>query len=170
MDSTEFERLFDAHAQNLFAFLVYRTGDRALAEDVLSDTFERAFRSRGRYRSDLGSQTNWLYSIALNRLRDLHRRSESEAKALSSLEPADGIVESFEDRVLASDELQEALRELPEAEREAIALRFGAGLTVPEVARVLGEPLPKIEGRVYRGLNKMRERLLRESEAGPGPE
>ena len=44
-------------------------------------------------------------------------------------------------------------------EREAIALRFGAGLTVPEMATVLGEPLTTVEGRVYRALRKLRETL-----------
>jgi len=44
----EFERLYEEHAQNLFGFLVYRTGDRSLAEDILADTFERVLRTRGK--------------------------------------------------------------------------------------------------------------------------
>ena len=48
---------------------------------------------------------------------------------------------------------------LSDEEREAIALRFGADLTVPEIAEVLGEPLTTVEGRVYRALRKLRERL-----------
>ena len=46
MRDDDFERLYAAEAQGLFGFLVYRTGDRALAEDLLADTFERALRSR----------------------------------------------------------------------------------------------------------------------------
>ena len=44
-------------------------------------------------------------------------------------------------------------------EREAVALRFGADLTVPEMAKLLGEPLTTVEGRVYRALRKLRERV-----------
>jgi RNA polymerase sigma factor (sigma-70 family) len=44
-------------------------------------------------------------------------------------------------------------------EREAIALRFGAALTVPEMAKILGQPLTTVEGRVYRALRKLREAL-----------
>ena len=44
-------------------------------------------------------------------------------------------------------------------EREAIALRFGAELTVPEMAEALGEPLTTVEGRVYRALRKLRAEL-----------
>ena len=49
-----------------------------------------------------------------------------------------------------------ALAGLSEEEREAVALRFGADLTVPEIARLQGEKLTTVEGRVYRGLRKLR--------------
>jgi len=45
----DFERLFEEHAQPLFGFLIYRTGNRNLAEDLLADTFERALRGRRRF-------------------------------------------------------------------------------------------------------------------------
>ena len=49
MKEGEFERLYSAHAQGLFGFLAYRTGDGALAEDLLADTFERVMRARRRF-------------------------------------------------------------------------------------------------------------------------
>ena len=55
--------------------------------------------------------------------------------------------------------VQRALATLSLEEREAIALRFGAELTVPEIAEALHEPLTTVEGRVYRALRKLRERL-----------
>jgi RNA polymerase sigma factor (sigma-70 family) len=63
------------------------------------------------------------------------------------------------DDVERRDELQRALATLAEEEREAIALRFGAELTVPEMAELLSLPLSTVEGRVYRALRKLRERL-----------
>jgi RNA polymerase sigma-70 factor, ECF subfamily len=69
----------------------------------------------------------------------------------------------LDDRAIAAlgdrEALLAALATLSDEEREAIALRFGADLTVPEVARALGEPLQRVEGRVYRALRKLRERL-----------
>ncbi len=53
----------------------------------------------------------------------------------------------------------EALAVLSPEEREAIALRFGADLSVPEIARLLDQPLTTIEGRVYRALRKLRGAL-----------
>jgi RNA polymerase sigma factor (sigma-70 family) len=154
----DFERLYAAEAQGLFAFLAYRTGDRALAEDLLADAFERALRSRVRYDRRRGSPKTWLYAIALNLLRDHARRAAAEGRALERVPvPSEGF-DPFSG-VDARDELGRALAALSAEEREAIALRFGAELTVPEIAAVLGEPLTTVEGRVYRALRKLREAL-----------
>ena len=57
------------------------------------------------------------------------------------------------------DLINRSLAALSEEEREAIALRFGADLTVPEIARLTGERLTTVEGRVYRALRKLREAM-----------
>jgi RNA polymerase sigma factor (sigma-70 family) len=158
MRDEDFERLYAAEAAGLFSFLAYRTGDRALAEDLLADAFERALRARRRFDRRRGSEKTWLYAIALNVLRDHARRRAAEARALERAHvPADGpdALAAVEEREL----LQRALAELSDEEREAIALRFGAELTVPEIAKVLGESLTTVEGRVYRALRKLRGRL-----------
>jgi RNA polymerase sigma-70 factor (ECF subfamily) len=151
----EFERLYADEAQGLFAFLAYRTGDRALAEDLLADAFERALRAR--YDRRKGSAKTWLYAIALNALRDHIRRAAAEGRAYARVDTGDGAdpFAGIEHR----DELSRALATLSAEEREAVSLRFGAELTVPEIAKVLGEPLTTIEGRVYRALRKLREAL-----------
>ena len=160
MRDDEFERLYEAEAAGLFSFLAYRTGDRSLAEDLLADAFERALRSRNRFDRRRGSAKTWLYTIALNLLRDHARRSAAEGRALErvggwSAPLADPALAAVEHR----DSLQRALARLTPEEREAIALRFGADLTVPEMAAVLDEPLTTVEGRVYRALRKLREQL-----------
>jgi RNA polymerase sigma factor (sigma-70 family) len=159
MRDDEFERLYEAEAQGLFGFLAYRTGDRALAEDLLADTFERALRSRKRYDRRRGSAKTWLYTIALNLLRDQARRSAAEGRALERVGPAPAAAEPPEAAVEHRDVVQRALATLSPEEREAIALRFGAELTVPEIAEALREPLTTVEGRVYRALRKLRAEL-----------
>jgi len=124
-----FERLYEEHAAPLLAFLVYRTGSRPL------------------------------YSIALNCLRDHTRRSAAEARAVERSVPVPagegGGFDAIEDR----DRLGRAMEALSDEEREAIALRYGADLTVPEIAKLSGEKLTTVEGRVYRALRKLREEL-----------
>jgi RNA polymerase sigma factor (sigma-70 family) len=154
----EFERLYSAEAQGLYAFLAYRTGDRALAEDLLADAFERAL--RGKFNPKKASAKTWLYSIALNVLRDHVRRVAAEGRAYARAEA--GAASEGADPfagVEVRDELLRALGGLAAEEREAIALRFGSDLTVPEMASVLGVPLTTVEGRVYRALRKLREAL-----------
>ncbi len=159
MRDEEFERLYDEHAAGLLGFLTYRTGDRVLAEDVVADTFERVLRARKRFDPRRASGKTWVYSIAINRLRDMQRSHQSEQRALTRLGPdapaRSGDLEAIEHR----DELTGALAQLSLEEREAIALRYGGDLTVPEIARLQGERLSTVEGRVYRGLRKLRDLL-----------
>jgi RNA polymerase sigma factor (sigma-70 family) len=160
MHDADFERLYEREAKGLYAFLAYRTGDRGLAEDLLADTFERALRARRGFDRRRGTERNWLYAIALNLLRDHARRAATEGRAVERVATsAPAAADSGEEAVERRDELQRAMAGLAEEEREAIALRFGAELTVPEMAAVLGLPLSTVEGRVYRALRKLRERL-----------
>lgn len=160
MDSDSFERVYTEYAPGLLSFLAYRTGDRALAEDLVSDTFERVLRARHRFDRRKASEKTWVYSIALNCLRDSARRQGVQERALERdrpLETDEGEIAGVHDR----DLVNRALGILSPEEREAMALRFGADLTVPEIARLLKEPLSTIEGRVHRALRKMREEIHR---------
>lgn len=170
MHDQDFEALYAAHAQGLFGFLAYRTGDRALAEDLLADTFEKALRGRRGYDRRKASEKTWLYSIALNTLRDHVRRRQAEGRAMErSLPGPDDGPDPFAD-VEHRDEVARALAALSAEEREAVALRFGADMTMPEMARVLGLELTTVEGRVYRALRKLRSEVTgtanRESTSG----
>jgi RNA polymerase sigma-70 factor (ECF subfamily) len=151
-----FDRLYSEHAVGLLGFLTYQTGDRSLAEDIVADTFERVLTSRSGWRGRSGEKT-WLYAIAMNRLRDLARRRGAETRALgrvSATEPdSDELVEVIGDR----DLLRRGLQTLSEHERAVIALRFGADLSLREISELLGEPQTTVEGRLYRGLRRLRD-------------
>ena len=157
MKDEDFSRLFDEHAEALFAYVLYRCGDRAMAEDIVSGAFERAYRSRRLFNRRRGGERAWLYGITRNLMLDALRRRDAERRAVErSVEPDE--VTPYE-AVEAKRDIQIALTALTEEEREAIALRFGADLPVPEIARLLDLPLTTVEGRVYRALGKMREHL-----------
>jgi RNA polymerase sigma-70 factor, ECF subfamily len=161
MRDEEFDRLYAAHAQSVLGFLVYRTGDRALAEDLLADTFERVLRARQPFDRRKASAKTWLYTIALNLLRDHGRRSAAHERAIDRVVTGTHHPEPTAefDAVDERDALNRALKRLSTDEREAIALRFGADLTVPEIAKVTHQKLTTVEGRVYRALRKLHEEL-----------
>jgi RNA polymerase sigma-70 factor (ECF subfamily) len=157
----DFERLYAEHAEPLLAFLVYRTGDRPLSEDLLADTFERVLTARRSFDRLKASEKTWLYTIALNLLRDHARRGAAGQRAVEKVVVGQrGFSATSElDLVDERDALRRALTTLSTEEREAIALRFGADLTVPEIATVTHEKLTTVEGRVYRALRKLKDEL-----------
>ncbi len=122
-------------------------------------------------------EKTWLYTIALNCLSDHHRRRTTEGRALELVATGPGL-ESSDERFQSeqSDLLEEialgehgegserdllsrSLALLQGPEREAIALRFGADLSIAEIAKLTGEQLTTIEARVYRALRKLRAAL-----------
>jgi RNA polymerase sigma-70 factor, ECF subfamily len=157
MRDRDFERLYAEHAERLFSFLAYRTGDRLLAEDLLADTFERVLRARRPLDRRRASERTWLYTIALNLLRDGARRDAAEARAMARAVDARQTAAAPHEEVADRDAVRRAMEQLTPQEREVVALRFGADLPVKEIAEVLGEPVTTVEGRLYRGLRALRD-------------
>ncbi len=172
-----FERLYADHAQALFAFIRYRTDDPALAEDLLADTYERVLRARRRFDPRKASEKTWLYAIALHCVADHHRRRAAEGRALelvatspvqessdqrwqsTETELLDEITDRERNDLSERDLLSRSLALLEGPEREAIALRFGADLSIAEIAKLTSEPPATIERRVHRALRRLREAL-----------
>ena len=160
MRDADFERLYAEHAQPLLAFLVYRTGDRPVSEDLLADTFERALKAKRGFDRRKASEKTWLYSIALNLVRDRARRADASRRAMDKVY-AGGIgrdhdpFDSLDDRYA----LQDALQTLSPEERDTVSLRYGADLSVPEIAKLTNEKLTTVEGRLYRALRKLKREL-----------
>ncbi len=159
MDDASFDRLFSEHAEPLLSFLVMRTGDRAMAEDLVADTFERALRRRRLFDRRRGTEKAWLYTIAVNLLRDNARRRATEQRVLAEVPAGPAHADDLATGAHRRTSVLEALEVLAAEEREAVALRFGADLTVPEMAAALDVPLTTMEGRLYRALRKLRAEL-----------
>ena len=155
-----FERLYAEHAEPLLGFLIYRTGDRPLAEDLLGDTFERAIRARLRFDRRKASEKTWLYSIALNCLRDQRRRAGAEKRAVE-LAAVDTPTTTRDPAVAveARDAVARGLETLSDDEQDALALRYGAELTVPEIAKLTGLKQSTARGRLYGAMQKLRDQL-----------
>ena len=165
----DFEAFFNRHAEPLFRFLLYRTGDRAWTEDLVGDTFERALKARNRFDPGKGDEKTWLYTIALNCHRDQSRRRAVEQEALSEAAVVASSRQGHDamEQVEVRDTVGRALSVLPPDELEAIALRYGADLTVPQIARLIREPLTTAEGRLYRALRHLRDELSQVDHESP---
>jgi RNA polymerase sigma-70 factor (ECF subfamily) len=161
MRSEDFQRLFDAHAASLLAFLEYRTGNIELARDVHADTFERVLKTRFRFDPRRGSEKTWLYTIALNILRDQGRRRAAEARAIDRVSAGSGSDDWTDDtdRLDTRDAVRRGLATLPDDEREAVAMYYGADLSLEEIARITGTRTTTIKGRLARARDRLREVL-----------
>lgn len=162
MADLDVERLFAEHAQALYGFLAYRVADPGVAEDLLGDTFERVVRSARSYDRRKGGEQTWLYTIALNCLRDHQRRNKVELAANERALPTGQDMSGGLDALADRDLLMRGLDELDPGEREILALRYGADLRLRDIAIVTGLPETTVQGRLYSGLRKLREVLDRD--------
>src|SRR5688572_21841218 len=168
MRTQDFEKLYEEHARPLFSFLAYRTGDVTLAEDLVADTFERVLTAKRPFNPRRATEKTWIYTIALNRLRDVARRTAVERDALEQMRPSghNGYQSAFETAELRQV-VMAALNAVSDEEREALSLRYGADLSLNEIAKVIGKPRSTVEGRLYKGLKHVRAELERhDADAG----
>jgi RNA polymerase sigma-70 factor (ECF subfamily) len=173
-EPSAFGELFDAHASVVFRHGLRLTGDRAMAEDVVSTTFLHAWRLRGRIDVDGGSLRPWLLGIATNVIRNANRSRRRRRDLLARATTRDDVPD-FADEVAGRVDdaatlvfVRAALQALRPQEREVIALCVWEGLDYATVAQVLGIPIGTVRSR----LSRARRRLatLTEPPARPGQE
>ena len=138
--------LYDASYARLVGQLTAVTGSRAEAEDVVQEAFVRAI-ARHRQLTTLDNPEAWLRTVALNLTRSHWRRLRRQLALLPDLVPDDPPEDLSPDRVA----LLTALRRLPRAQQETIALHHLADLPVAEVAATLGVPVGTVKARLSRG-------------------
>lgn len=156
------EALWRSCADDLYAYARTVVRDPGLAEEVVAQTFERAIRRRARFDPRRGDPRPWLFGIARNAAIDeLRRRGrgavlDHDAPDLAVPDPADELVERDEAarRAVA---VARAIDALPGRDRELVGLKFHAGLSNAEIARVLGISTTNAGSRLHRVLNHLRE-------------
>ncbi len=152
------------HADRVYRYARWRSGDRASAEAVVSDVFLEAWRSSDDYDPERGSVESWLLGIARNVLRRERRRRARDPEALdpTDLEGLAAPGPSPEDEALREERrrrLLEAVWELPRADRDLVALAYGAGLSSRRIARLLETSPAAVRTRLHRVLRALREEL-----------
>ena len=155
---SDFEELYRAELPRVYNFFRYRVGDGPLAEDLTSETFEKAWRSRERYRRDLGAFSTWLFTIA-RRVAVDHYRKHAETVALDDLSNL-AIPMNMEDLAQQRDEfarLSVLLSRLADRDRELVALKYGAGLTNRTIAGLTGLSESNVGVILHRALQTLRK-------------
>ena len=159
MAETSFAQVAEEHLDAVYAFLLYLTGDRAVAEDLTSETFERALGRWRRFDPRRGTAKTWLCQIARSAALD-HFRSESRRRRREENYAAQDVAAgdaAFGEGL--SPELEAALHSLSPGEREVIALRVICDLDGDTAARVLGISRTACSTRLSRALRKLEEKV-----------
>lgn len=151
-DERAMQQLYQRHAGRLFALALRLTGRRSDAEDVVQDTFLRAWRGLEGFRAE-SSVGTWLYRIALNRCRDAFARRRPEEPEV------EGVAEVREGDALARRGLEAALAALPEGYREVLLLHDVMELEHPEIAAILGVEVGTSKSQLHKARARMRELL-----------
>jgi RNA polymerase sigma-70 factor, ECF subfamily len=152
-----FEALYRRTFPRVYAYVASMLRDRSAAEEVTAQAFERAYRKRSTYRPGRGSAEAWLFGIAryaaLDELRRLKRRAtlEGEPEDIHGTTPED-----HADAVVRRETVRAAMAQLDPRDRELVALKFHAGLSNQEIARVVGLSESNVGTKLHRLMEKLR--------------
>lgn len=158
----DLDQVYRQHGASVWRYVRARVPDDAEAQDVTSEVFLRAVRSHDRFDPSRGSEGAWLVGIARHVIADWWRRRTVPVALREELDPRGDLVdeaEGPEERALRGDAataVHRILAVLSERERDAVALRFAAGLRSAEVGSVLGISEAAAKMLVHRAITKLR--------------
>jgi RNA polymerase sigma-70 factor, ECF subfamily len=141
--------------RRVYAYVAYRIGDGPDAEDVTSETFERAVRYRRSYDRSKGEPIEWLIGIARRVIAGQFGSREVPMAELPEIPNP----ESLESRVVSSLVLKNAVARLGERDRELIALRYGADLSIREISELLDIRVNAVEVALHRARGRLASKL-----------
>jgi RNA polymerase sigma-70 factor, ECF subfamily len=154
----EFEELYRRSRDDVYAYVAGLLRDRSAAEDVTALAFERAYRRRRLFNRRRGSERAWLFGIARNAaLDELQRRRRTAALAAEPEDAESELPEDGAEQALRRSTVRAALTALEPRDRELIALKFFAGLSNAELARVLRVSESNAGTMLHRAVRKLRK-------------
>ena len=165
-DRQAFHRLVDRFQPEIYRMIYYRTRSKMDAEDLTQDVFLQAYNHLGRLKSPAVFRS-WLYRIAVNRVRDYHRKKqfrslfhfgsvddenflETETQAEQPDGAANMVRKEFWDRV------SRAMERLSRLEKEVFMLRFMDELSIKEITTAMGKNESTVKTHLYRALSKVK--------------
>jgi RNA polymerase sigma-70 factor (ECF subfamily) len=147
-----FESFYRRTFPRVYAYVASIVRDRSAAEEVTAQAYERAYRKRSSYKSRRGSQEAWLFGIARYAALDELRRLKRRAEAIETAAPDD-----HSEDVVLRETVRAALETLEPRDRDLLALKYKAGLSNGEIARVLAVSESNVGTRLHRAMEKLRK-------------
>ena len=153
-DADAYAELYKRYYSTVRAYARRRTGDVDRADELTQEIFLDAWRSADRYDPKVAPVAAWLRTITARRAVDWTRRA-AVRPPLAQHEGREVAEDSRDSAIVDRIDFTDALKELPEAQRETLALAFYGDLTYPEIAERTGTPLGTVKSRALLGMKRL---------------
>jgi RNA polymerase sigma-70 factor (ECF subfamily) len=159
--------LYDRYGRLVFSLAINALGDTATAEEVTQDVFLRVWQRAWQYRADQAKVSTWLASIARHRAIDQLRRQgarpDGQSLAWADLspqaEPVTAGPHQATELSIRRQRVRAAVAQLPEEQKQVLALAYFRGYSQAEIAESLGLPLGTVKTRIRLAMDKLRDLL-----------
>jgi RNA polymerase sigma-70 factor (ECF subfamily) len=162
------EELYDRYARPAYSLARRVTGDPTFAEEVVQEIFLAVWRQPRRFEASRGGFASWLLAAVHHKAVDAVRREEAVRRRALALQAVQGLdasdppknrPEEAVEQQLRGERVRRALRDLPESQREAMALAYYGGYTQREIASLTRTPLGTVKTRMHRAMHNLRAAL-----------
>jgi RNA polymerase sigma-70 factor, ECF subfamily len=158
-DRLAFAELYERYVDKVYTYVYYRTGNRALTEDIVSDTFLKALDRINDFVPQGGGFGAWLYRMARNQMVDYRRREGRLLPIHESMPDRSDSPEQQAIRQETGNDLRQLVAELPEEQKEAVILKYSLGLKNREIAGVMDKSETAVSSLLHRALENLREEV-----------
>jgi RNA polymerase sigma-70 factor (ECF subfamily) len=166
-DPESFGKLFDHYYQQIYAFILKRTGNTETAKDLTSETFYQALKSIWRFTITNKPFSAWLYRIAVVQIAQYYRQKEKYCEITTDLAPELVAAEDYKpdfsilqehdnvEQLKAFEDLHETLLQLSEIQHTVIVLRYFEEKKIKEIAQIMGLKENTVKSHIRRALKKL---------------
>jgi RNA polymerase sigma factor (sigma-70 family) len=154
--------LYDRYGRAAYGLALRVLRDPALAEDAVQEAFLALWRTAAKFVPERSKASTWILTLVHRRAVDGVRREQRRRADSLDVAPEPASVGGVDEDAwlrLQRERVQEALRSLPDSQREALELAYYGGFSQSELAERLGQPIGTIKSRMFAGLSRLRELL-----------
>lgn len=161
-DEAALTQLYEENFDKIYRYIVLKIGDRTEAEDMTQQVFLKAFKSISGYKIKGSPFSSWLFRIAHNQIVDYWRKKSKQATVPleeTLVGSGDSNPSSDVERKMDMENLVAATKQLTQLQREVVSLRFAGGLSVAQVARLMGKSEGAIKALQHSAVVSLRRML-----------
>ena len=158
LETIDKEKLYTDHHDMVLGYIMHHIGNLDVAEDLCSDVFVKAYSALDRFDPSKASVSTWLYTIMRNTLTDYYRRNTMTDEIPEDVESGDNI-ESAVMMEASLDALADALKDLPQRQRDIIVLRYYDEHTLLQIADMMDTSYGIIKIEHRKALNALKKKL-----------